>query len=59
MTEHFTKEKGVFVPLEETVDSVIRIINGEYINQSPEIFSYVGSNLKITTDAELGLNKKE
>ncbi|QJB71543.1 MSC_0618 family F1-like ATPase beta subunit [Mycoplasma sp. 1654_15] len=59
MTEHFTKEKGVFVPLEETVDSVIRIINGEYINQSPEIFSYVGSNLKIPTDAELGLNKKE
>lgn len=59
MTEHFTKEKGVFVSLEDTVDSVIRIINSEYINQSPEIFSYVGSNLNIPTDAELGLNKKE
>lgn len=53
MTEHFTKEKGQFVPLNETVDSVVRILNGEYINQSPEIFSYVGSNLKIPTDKEL------
>ncbi|WGI37007.1 MSC_0618 family F1-like ATPase beta subunit [Mesomycoplasma lagogenitalium] len=55
MTEHFTKEKGVFVSLQDTVESVIRIINGEYINQSPEIFSYVGSNLNIPTDKELGI----
>lgn len=53
MTEHFTKEKGQFVPLNETIESVIRILNGEYINQSPEIFSYIGSNLNIPTDKEL------
>ncbi|MBN3534747.1 MSC_0618 family F1-like ATPase beta subunit [Mycoplasma procyoni] len=56
MTQHFTKEEGVYVPKDETVESVIRIINGEYLNQSPEIFSYVGSNLTIPTDAELKLN---
>ncbi|MGZ9414404.1 MSC_0618 family F1-like ATPase beta subunit [Mycoplasma sp. AC157] len=55
MTEHFTKEPGTYVPLADTVNSVIRIINGEYLNQSPEIFSYVGSNLNIPTDKELGL----
>ncbi|KDE41591.1 ATP synthase F0F1 subunit beta [Metamycoplasma hyosynoviae] len=59
MTEHFTKEKGVFVPLEETVDSVIRILNGEYLEQSPEIFSYIGSNLNIPTDEELKLMNEE
>ncbi len=30
----------------ETVDSVIRIVNGEYIKQSPEIFAFVGSRIK-------------
>lgn len=55
MTEHFTKAPGVYVPLEETVDSVIRILEGKYLKQSPEIFSYVGSNLDIPTDEDLGL----
>ncbi|TDV22864.1 F-type H+-transporting ATPase subunit beta [Mycoplasmopsis mustelae] len=55
MTEHFTKSPGQYVPLEETVDSVIRILEGKYIKQSPEIFQYVGSNLQIPTDEELGL----
>lgn len=55
MTEHFTKAPGVYVPLEETVDSVIRILEGKYLKQSPEIFSYVGSNLNIPTDEDLGL----
>lgn len=55
MTEHFTKSKGVYVPLKDTVESVIRILEGKYIKQSPEIFSYVGSNEKIPTDEELGL----
>ena len=32
MIEYFIKEKGVFVFLEDIVDLVIRIINGEYIN---------------------------
>ncbi|WP_033160914.1 MSC_0618 family F1-like ATPase beta subunit [[Mycoplasma] collis] len=54
-TQEFTKSPGVYVPLNETVESVIKIINGEYINQSPEIFSYVGSGLKIKTDKELNL----
>ncbi|UWD33877.1 MSC_0618 family F1-like ATPase beta subunit [Mesomycoplasma molare] len=55
MTEHFTKEKGSYVKLNDTVESVIRILNEEYINQSPEIFSYIGSNLNLPTDDELGL----
>lgn len=55
MTEHFTKNPGQYVPLNETVESVVRIIEGKYIKQSPEIFSYVGSALQIPTDEELGL----
>ncbi len=46
MTEHFTKSPGQYVPMNETVDSVIRIVNGEYIKQSPEIFAFVGSRIK-------------
>ncbi|MDZ7293448.1 MSC_0618 family F1-like ATPase beta subunit [Mycoplasmopsis pulmonis] len=53
--ENFTKEKGVYVPLNETIESVIRILEGKYLKQSPEIFSFVGSNLNIPTDEELGL----
>ncbi|BDX52793.1 MSC_0618 family F1-like ATPase beta subunit [Metamycoplasma equirhinis] len=53
MTEHFTKSPGTYVPLNDTVESVIRILEGKYINQSPEIFSYVGSNLNIPTDDDL------
>ncbi len=53
MTEHFTKSPGTYVPLNDTVESVIRILEGKYINQSPEIFSYVGSNLNIPTDNDL------
>ncbi|WP_324673185.1 F0F1 ATP synthase subunit beta [Mycoplasma sp. 888] len=43
MTEHFTLRKGVFVPLDQTVDSVVRIINGEFIDVNPEKFAYIGS----------------
>ncbi|VEU75717.1 ATP synthase F1 subunit beta [Mycoplasmopsis maculosa] len=53
MTEHFTKSPGVFVPLNETVESVIRILEGKFIKQNPEIFSYIGSNLNMPTDDEL------
>ncbi|WP_373435150.1 MSC_0618 family F1-like ATPase beta subunit [Metamycoplasma equirhinis] len=53
MTEHFTKSPGTYVSLNDTVESVIRILEGKYINQSPEIFSYVGSNLNIPTDDDL------
>ncbi|UUD35102.1 F0F1 ATP synthase subunit beta [Mycoplasmopsis caviae] len=56
-TEQFTKSKGVYVPLKETVESVVKIINGDYINQSPEIFAYVGSALSIPDDKALGLVK--
>lgn len=52
MTEHFTHEKGVFVPLKETVNSVVRIINGEFLNVEPRKFLYIGSVDEIdTTDA--------
>ncbi|UUM20637.1 F0F1 ATP synthase subunit beta [Mycoplasma sp. 2045] len=43
MTEHFTLRKGVFVPLDQTVDSVVRIIKGEFIDVNPEKFAYIGS----------------
>ncbi|ENY68824.1 ATP synthase beta chain [Metamycoplasma auris 15026] len=55
MTEHFTKAAGVYVPLQDTIKSVQRILDGKYIKQSPEIFAYVGSNLDIPTDEELNL----
>ncbi|WP_427867613.1 MSC_0618 family F1-like ATPase beta subunit [Mycoplasmopsis arginini] len=55
MTEHFTKSPGVYVSLKDTVESVQRILDGKYLKQSPEIFAYVGSNLNIPTDEELGL----
>ncbi|RCT49727.1 F0F1 ATP synthase subunit beta, partial [Ureaplasma urealyticum] len=35
MTEHFTKAPGQFVPLKETVESVIRILEGKYLKQNP------------------------
>ncbi|QNM93338.1 F0F1 ATP synthase subunit beta [Mycoplasma sp. Pen4] len=48
-TEHFTQEKGVFVPLEDTVESVERIVNDEFIDVPPYKFLYIGSvnDLKI------------
>ncbi|MGX9395285.1 MSC_0618 family F1-like ATPase beta subunit [Mycoplasma sp. 1781] len=55
MTEHFTKSPGVYVSLEDTIKSIQRILDGKYLKQSPEIFAYVGSNLDIPTDEELGL----
>lgn len=50
MTEHFTKSPGQFVPLNETVESVIRILEGRYLKQNPEIFAYIGSNKDIQQD---------
>lgn len=50
MTEHFTKSPGQFVPLNETVGSVIRILEGRYLKQNPEIFAYIGSNKDIQQD---------
>ncbi|WP_303923607.1 MSC_0618 family F1-like ATPase beta subunit [Ureaplasma parvum] len=50
MTEHFTKAPGQFVPLKETVESVIRILEGKYLKQSPDVFAYIGSNKDIPQD---------
>ena len=50
MTEHFTKAPGQFVPLKETVESVIRILEGGYLKQNPESFAYIGSNKDIPQD---------
>ncbi|AZG68618.1 MSC_0618 family F1-like ATPase beta subunit [Mycoplasma struthionis] len=49
MTEYFTHEKGQYVPLNETVDSVVEIIEGKYIDVHPSEFLYIGStkDLKI------------
>ncbi|AEM68720.1 ATP synthase F1 subunit beta [Mycoplasma putrefaciens] len=55
MTEHFTKSPGQYVPLKDTIESVLRILEGKYIKQSPEIFAYIGSALDLKTDEELGL----
>lgn len=43
MAAAFTKEPGVYVPLEKTIDSVIRIINGEFLDVSPSEFAFIGS----------------
>lgn len=43
MTEHFTHEKGVYVKLEDTIDSVMRIINGEFSDVEPEKFLYIST----------------
>ncbi|UUD36443.1 F0F1 ATP synthase subunit beta [Mycoplasmopsis citelli] len=43
MTEHFRNTPGVFVPLKKTVQSVIKILRGDYLHLSPEKFSYIGS----------------
>ncbi|MGY6172104.1 MSC_0618 family F1-like ATPase beta subunit [Candidatus Mycoplasma pogonae] len=59
MAESFTKEKGSYVSLNDTVESVIRIIEGQYINQSPEIFSFIGSNLDLPTDQQLEQNQQK
>ncbi|QDF65027.1 MSC_0618 family F1-like ATPase beta subunit [Mycoplasma nasistruthionis] len=42
-TENFTQRKGVFVPLKDTVESVERIISGEFLEVSPANFLYIGS----------------
>lgn len=52
MAEQFTKESGQFVKLEDTIDSVIRIIEGKFIKQNPNIFNYIGSNLDMEIDKE-------
>lgn len=43
MTEHFTHESGVYVPLEETISSVERILSGEFLDVPAEKFLYIKS----------------
>lgn len=43
MAEAYTKESGVYVPLAKTIDSVKRIIAGEFLDISPEKFAFIGS----------------
>ncbi|WP_406614354.1 MSC_0618 family F1-like ATPase beta subunit [Mycoplasma corogypsi] len=40
-TSHFTHEDGVYVTLNETIDSVERILAGEFIDYSPRKFLYI------------------
>ncbi|AWX42580.1 F0F1 ATP synthase subunit beta [Metamycoplasma cloacale] len=42
-TEHFTHEKGVYVPLSKTLDSVERILKGEFLDVHPTQFLYIDS----------------
>ncbi|SJZ43583.1 MSC_0618 family F1-like ATPase beta subunit [Mycoplasmopsis verecunda] len=42
-TEHFTQSPGVYVPLEDTIRSVERIVLGEFINNNPEKFSFIAT----------------
>jgi len=41
-TEHFTGKKGVFVPLEKTIEGCERILNGEFDDQDPNEFYMKG-----------------
>ncbi|WGI37033.1 MSC_0618 family F1-like ATPase beta subunit [Mesomycoplasma lagogenitalium] len=49
----FTKESGVFVKIEDTIKSVINIIEGKYLNRNPDDFLYINSTLDFKTDSEL------
>ncbi|MFV8476422.1 MSC_0618 family F1-like ATPase beta subunit [Mycoplasma sp. BRA290] len=42
-TQHFTQMPGVYVPLSKTIESVERIINGEFIDVNPEKFSFIAT----------------
>ncbi|PAK20937.1 F0F1 ATP synthase subunit beta [Mycoplasmopsis agassizii] len=43
VAETYTKEKGVFVSLNDTVDSVIEILQGKHVGKNPELFTFIGS----------------
>ncbi|TNK96670.1 F0F1 ATP synthase subunit beta, partial [Mycoplasmopsis pullorum] len=43
MTEHFTHEPGVYVPLNETISSVERILSGEFLDVPARAFLYIKS----------------
>ncbi|MBN0919022.1 MSC_0618 family F1-like ATPase beta subunit [[Mycoplasma] gypis] len=43
MAQNFTQRSSVFVKVEDTVDSVKRIIDGEFLDHDPEEFMYIGS----------------
>ncbi|TPR54059.1 MSC_0618 family F1-like ATPase beta subunit [Metamycoplasma neophronis] len=42
-TEHFTHHKGVYVPLEKTIESIERILSGEFIDVNPAKFLYIST----------------
>lgn len=48
MTQSFTQECGVFVPLQDTIAGVKRIINGDFLDIAPEKFLYLNSIADLT-----------
>ena len=53
--EAFTQRKGVSVPLEKTIDGVLRIMNGEFDEVDPIKFLYI----ETVDDVEIEVEKKE
>ncbi|UWD34601.1 MSC_0618 family F1-like ATPase beta subunit [Mesomycoplasma molare] len=50
---NFIKEKGDFVPLKDTIESVKKINEGLYLKRDPEEFFYIKSTNELLTDEEL------
>lgn len=51
VAEAYTKEPGIFVPLKDTVRSVLEIINGKYKGVRPEKFNFIGSTNDLQLDS--------
>ncbi|OYD26512.1 F-type H+-transporting ATPase subunit beta [Mycoplasma testudineum] len=49
VAQNYTKQAGVYVTLEDTVNSVIEIINGKYLGVHPEKFSFIGTTRDLAT----------
>lgn len=52
-TSFGNKQSGVWVPFEETLESVVRIVRGDYLSRSPEEFAYIGSTTGFLSDEQL------
>lgn len=49
----FTNEPGDFITREDTINSIIQIINGDFLRRSPDDFLYISTTFNFQTDFEL------
>ncbi|WP_041363087.1 MSC_0618 family F1-like ATPase beta subunit [[Mycoplasma] mobile] len=49
----FTKDEGTFVKKEDTIDSIIEIINGDFLTRHPDDFLYISTTFDLETDQEI------